>query len=78
MLGGRWQVANRAKLCQTPAELIHQPLDAVVVSTPNFTHVQLALDILKAGKHLFLEKPCGVTKEECQVLLKASKRPTVF
>ncbi len=68
------EIAPDAKLCRTEAELIRQPLDAIVVSTPNFTHVQLALDILKAGKHLFLEKPCGVTKEECQVLLKASKK----
>ncbi len=68
------EIAPKAKLCRTEAELIKQPLDAIVVSTPNFTHVELALKILKAGKHLFLEKPCGVTKEECQTLLQASKK----
>ena len=29
------------------------------------------LEILRAGKHLFLEKPCGITGEECRKLLAA-------
>ena len=58
-----------AKAFSNASELIASPLDAVFVSTPNFTHVQLAEEIIAAGKHLFLEKPCGITKAECQRLL---------
>ncbi len=66
--------APRAKVFADEAELIQSPLDAVFVSTPNFTHVTLALETLKAGKHLFLEKPCGITREECKRLLRAAEK----
>ena len=63
-----------AKGFKGPAELIASDLDAVFVSTPNFTHVRLAEEILNAGKHLFLEKPCGINREECDRLLDLSRR----
>jgi len=55
-------------------DLIRSDLDAVVISTPNFTHVPLALVALKAGKHIFLEKPVGITPAECRELLRASAK----
>jgi len=67
------EVAPDAKVFRKSDELIQSELDAIFVSTPNFTHAMLAADILSAGKHLFLEKPCGITKEECQAVLAASK-----
>src|SRR5216684_3264864 len=67
------EAAPAARVCKDPAELLKLPLDAIFVSTPNFTHAQLAIDILGAGKHLFLEKPCGITNEECQRVLKAAE-----
>jgi predicted dehydrogenase len=67
-------IAPDARVFRDEKELIHADLDAVVISTPNATHLELALETLKAGKHLFLEKPCGITREECQRLLDASRR----
>jgi predicted dehydrogenase len=67
------EVAPAAKVFRKSEDLIQSPLDAIFVSTPNFTHSMLATDILAAGKHLFLEKPCGITREECQAVLAASK-----
>ncbi len=32
-------------------------IDAVVIATPNETHLKFALEVLQAGKHLILEKP---------------------
>ncbi len=49
-------------------------MDAVAISTPNFTHVPLALESLRAGKHVFLEKPCGITQDECAQLLDAAAK----
>jgi predicted dehydrogenase len=66
------KIAPKAKVFKHEAELIAAPLDAVFVSTPNFTHVPLALQVIKARKHLFLEKPCGITAEECQQLAAAA------
>ena len=64
------QLAPSAKAYKDESELIHSPLDAIFVSTPNFTHARLAQEILAAGKHLFLEKPCGITGAECHQVLK--------
>lgn len=68
------EIAPKAKVFENESELIKSPLDAVFVSTPNFTHVQLALEVLEQGKHLFLEKPCGITREECERLVKATEK----
>ena len=65
-------IAPSAKVFKNDRELIHTDLDAVFVSTPNFTHVPLALETLRAGKHLFLEKPCGITRQECEQLAQAA------
>src|SRR6266436_941728 len=66
------QVAPSAATFSEPAKLLSSPLDAVFVSTPNFTHAALVGEILAAGKHLFLEKPCGITSAECRAVLEAA------
>jgi predicted dehydrogenase len=66
-------VAPNAKVFRDEHELIQSDLDAVVISTPNSTHAALALAALKAGKHLFLEKPIGITPEECRAILAAAE-----
>lgn len=64
-------IAPKATVFQNAEDLIRSDLDAVFVATPNFTHVPLALESLRAGKHVFLEKPPGITPKECRRLLKA-------
>src|SRR5580698_1731965 len=68
------EVAPGVKVFKEESELIESELDAIFISTPNFTHVPLAMEVLKAEKHLFLEKPVGITREECEKLLAASKK----
>ena len=67
-------VAPSARVFTKPSELIESPVDAIFVSTPNFTHTSLGLETLRAGKHLFLEKPCGITRQECEQILEASEK----
>jgi predicted dehydrogenase len=67
-------VAPHAKVFKHEADLIAAPLDAIFVSTPNFTHAPLALQVIQAGKHLFLEKPCGITAAECHQLAEAAAK----
>ncbi len=45
-------------------------IDAVVIVTPNDTHLQLALEVLRAGKHLILEKPIVNNINEARELFK--------
>lgn len=67
------EIAPAAKVFAQADELIAAELDAIVVSSPNSTHLPLASKILAAGKHLFLEKPCGITREEAAELLRLAE-----
>lgn len=59
-----------------PDELLLSPdLDAVAVATPVFTHFELGMKALKAGKHLFMEKPLASNSQEAlQLVQEAQKR----
>ncbi len=41
-------------------------IDGVVVCVPNCYHKALAIDALRAGKHVLLEKPMALNEAECQ------------
>ncbi len=43
-------------------------LEAVIVAVADQFHVALARQALEAGKHVLVEKPFGVTVEECEAL----------
>lgn len=56
-------------------ELINRTdIDAVVIATPVSTHFDLALDALKAGKHVFLEKPMTQTVEQSERLVEEAEK----
>lgn len=44
------------------------PCDAVLVSTPTHTHVDVAREVIAAGRHLLLEKPAVVNPGEMTAL----------
>lgn len=48
-------------------------VDAVYLATPNFDHVELAVQTLEAGVHLLLEKPMAVSVAECERIIAASE-----
>ncbi|TYS60453.1 Gfo/Idh/MocA family oxidoreductase [Bacillus infantis] len=49
-------------------------VDAVVICTPNRYHAEISVAALKAGKHVLCEKPMAMTAEECEEMIKASKK----
>ena len=51
--------------------------DAVVISTPTFTHRDLAVRAADAGKHVFCEKPMALTVVECDDMIAAAARAGV-
>jgi len=56
-------------------EMLNDPdLDAVVITSPPNTHVPMAMDILRAGKHVVIEKPMAVNMNEVRALLAEVKK----
>jgi len=54
-------------------------VDAVFIATPPYLHSEMAIAALKAGKHVYCEKPIGVTPAQVRALLEAAKSAkTVF
>jgi predicted dehydrogenase/threonine dehydrogenase-like Zn-dependent dehydrogenase len=50
-------------------EVLNDPeVDAVIIATRHDTHAALALDALRAGKHVLLEKPLALTEDELQAI----------
>lgn len=52
--------------------------DAVVITTPTFTHRELAVQAAEQGKHIFLEKPMALNLEECDAIIDACERNGVL
>ncbi|HEV2518711.1 MAG TPA: Gfo/Idh/MocA family oxidoreductase [Devosia sp.] len=57
--------------------LIADPtLDAVFILTPDFLHAPLLEKAIRAGKHVFIEKPAALTAAELKPLLELEKSNT--
>jgi len=59
----------------TPEKLLaDKDIDAVVVASPNKTHVNLAMMALEAGKHVIVEKPLALSgKDATRIIQKADE-----
>jgi len=49
-------------------------IDAVTVCTPDHTHFVAAMDALRRGKHVYVEKPLAHSFAECGMLMKAAEK----
>ncbi len=52
--------------------------DAVIITTPTFTHNTLTLQAAEAKKHIFCEKPMALSLDECDAMIEAAERNHVF
>lgn len=48
-------------------------VDAVIITTPTFTHRELAVMAAAQGKHIFLEKPMAMRLDECDAIIAAAQ-----
>ena len=43
-------------------------VDVVMIGSPDHWHVKMAVDALRAGKDVYVEKPISLTVDECKIL----------
>ncbi|UIR54647.1 Gfo/Idh/MocA family oxidoreductase [Sphingobacterium sp. SRCM116780] len=56
-------------------ELLKNPkINTIIIGTPDHWHCLQMVDAVKAGKHVYVEKPIGNSIEECQLMVAAAKK----
>ena len=74
--GQTWTKAKRFADFRQMLDREGQNVDAVMVSTPDHTHAAAAMLALKAGKHVYCQKPLARTVGEVRALAaEAARRP---
>ncbi|MGA5301076.1 Gfo/Idh/MocA family protein [Nucisporomicrobium flavum] len=59
-------------------ELLADPdVHAVSVTAPNFLHREMGVALTRAGKHLWIEKPVGLTAEDARAVAQAAQESGV-
>ena len=59
-------------LCRSPE------VDAMVVATPNSSHLNDVLLAIESGKPVLCEKPMGTNATECREMVQAAHAPTSY
>jgi len=60
--------------CSDLAQMLqNKEIEAIYISTPNKYHHSGAIQALKAGKHVIIEKPMALNAKECSEIIEVSK-----
>jgi predicted dehydrogenase len=52
---------------------LEEAIDVVCIATPNYLHCSQATFLLEKGIHVVIEKPMGLTIQDCQMVIDTSK-----
>ena len=52
-------------------------IDAVLIATPDHTHAVIAAAAMRAGKHVYVQKPLAWSVEECRILQRIARETGV-
>ncbi|MFX1432279.1 MAG: Gfo/Idh/MocA family protein [Promethearchaeota archaeon] len=58
-------------------ELLNSDIDAVLIMTPHYLHIEHVVAAAEAQKHILCEKPMATTLEGCDEMIKATKKAGV-
>jgi len=66
--------AKRYKDYRVMLEEMGEKIDAVIVATPDHTHACIAMEAMRHGKHVFVQKPLTRTVHEARILTEAAHK----
>ncbi|HTH58107.1 MAG TPA: Gfo/Idh/MocA family oxidoreductase [Cyclobacteriaceae bacterium] len=67
--------ANKPKTYSDYRELLNnKDIDAVIIGTPDHWHCKIMVDAVKAGKHVYVEKPVANSITECNLMVAAQEK----
>ncbi len=66
-----------AQAADDVAELLRTDIDAVYIATPPNLHLEQTVACARAGKHVFCEKPLGVTVADAEAMIAACRQAEV-
>lgn len=72
-LSEKWS-EGRANVFTDWREMCHAELDVVHICTPHYLHAPMAVELLKQGKTVFMEKPCAISGEQFEELKQIDKK----
>ncbi|MCI0628378.1 MAG: Gfo/Idh/MocA family oxidoreductase [Acidobacteria bacterium] len=61
------------KVYRNYRDLLASDVDAVIIATPVYPHPEHFEDAVKAGKHIYIEKPAAVDVAGCKRVIRAAK-----
>lgn len=66
---------NKPKTYTDFRELLNnKDIDAVIIGTPDHWHCKIMVDAVKAGKHVYVEKPVANSIAECNLMVAAQEK----
>ncbi|HVN57546.1 MAG TPA: Gfo/Idh/MocA family oxidoreductase [Bacteroidales bacterium] len=69
---------NVPKVYPTSTDLIGDPeINAVYIATPPGSHREYALQVIEAGKPVYIEKPMALNYQECAIINETAERKNV-
>lgn len=69
---------NVPRFYTNAADLINDPeINAVYIATPPGSHMEYALEVIKAGKPVYIEKPMAVSHSECERINREAEKRNI-
>lgn len=73
----RFAKRNKLKPYSDLDDFLQSDIEAILLLVPHYIHADLTIKAAEAGKHVLCEKPMACTLEECDKMIKATKRAGV-
>ncbi len=71
---GEYPEAKRYKDYRVMLEEMGDEIDAVMIATPDHTHACIAMEAMRRGKHVYVQKPMARTVYEARIMTEAARK----